>query len=220
MARRPDVNGRELILKAALRLFSREGPDAVSIRAVNREAGLGPASVHYHFGTKDALVDALIERHAVTVVEDVLERSRTLQHGEITPRAVIEALAIPYWTLLATDAEGWEWIRLIGWLMSSQPERVQEPEVDALVAQAVLRCFPDANPAEVDQTLQMAFQLLISHLTSRPHHGRRLGNFQDDAAFTRLLAFLSGGLRETLQPSGPCRENPTSTMALQGSTPG
>ena len=49
-------DGKQLLLSAALKLFATHGIDAVSIRAVNREAGLGPASVHYHFGTKEALV--------------------------------------------------------------------------------------------------------------------------------------------------------------------
>lgn len=200
MGRRPDVNGRELVLRAALELFSREGPDAVSIRAVNRKAGLGPASVHYHFGTKDALIDAIIDRHSPTVVRDILDRARMLRHGEVTPRAVIEAFAVPYWTLLATDPEGWEWIRVIGWLMSSQPERVRAPEVDALVVEAAQRCFPAASASEVNQTLRMAFQLLISHLTMRPRD-RGLGAIEEDGAFSRLLAFLSGGLREALAPS-------------------
>jgi AcrR family transcriptional regulator len=63
MGRRPEIDGRELLLDAALRLFAEQGPEGVSIRAVNREAGLGPASVHYHFGTKEALLDAALHRY-------------------------------------------------------------------------------------------------------------------------------------------------------------
>lgn len=198
MGRRPDVNGRELVVRAALRLFAREGPDAVSIRAINREAGLGPASVHYHFGTKDALIDALIERHAVTVVRDILERVTALSGETVRARDVIEVFAVPYWTLLATNPEGWQWIRLVGWLMSSQPERVRAAQVDALVVETARRCFPDNADAEIAQTLEMAFQLLISHLTMRPR-GQKLDSVEDDAAFSRLLAFLSGGVREALE---------------------
>lgn len=198
MGRRPEVNGRELVLRAALEMFAREGPDAVSIRAVNREAGLGPASVHYHFGTKDALIDAIIERHAPSVVGDILRRAHDLERSpEVTPRQVIEAFAIPYWTVLATHPEGWMWVRVIGWLMSSHPERVRSPEVDALVIAAAKRCFPEASKADVDETLRMAFQLLIAHLTVRTP-GRRRGRPEEDEAFTRLLAFLSGGLSEAL----------------------
>ena len=38
VGRRPDIDGRELILEAALRLFAEKGVEEVSIRAVNREA--------------------------------------------------------------------------------------------------------------------------------------------------------------------------------------
>lgn len=32
----------------------------MSIRAINAEAGLGAASAHYHFGSKDAILDAVL----------------------------------------------------------------------------------------------------------------------------------------------------------------
>ena len=78
MGRRPDIDGRELLLEAALKLFSEQGPDGVSIRAVNREAGLGPASVHYHFGTKEALLDAVIHRYGDVVLDRVKARAKEL----------------------------------------------------------------------------------------------------------------------------------------------
>ena len=69
MGVRPGIDGRELLLAAALKLFAQHGIDGVSIRAVNREAGLGPASVHYHFGTKDALLDAVLHVYGDTVID-------------------------------------------------------------------------------------------------------------------------------------------------------
>lgn len=57
--RQGDVT-RLRLLKTAERLFATEGLDAVSLRAVNAAAGLGPSSVHYHFGTKEDLVAAVL----------------------------------------------------------------------------------------------------------------------------------------------------------------
>ena len=73
-----DIDGRELLLSAALKLFATHGIDAVSIRAVNREAGLGAASAHYHFGTKEALLDAVLEMHVDKVSERVGESAREI----------------------------------------------------------------------------------------------------------------------------------------------
>ncbi|WP_460305016.1 TetR/AcrR family transcriptional regulator [Actinocorallia aurea] len=50
------------LLDAAAKLFAEQGYDAVSVRAVNKAAGMNPAAVHYHFGSKEALATAVLER--------------------------------------------------------------------------------------------------------------------------------------------------------------
>src|SRR3954467_2188023 len=107
MGRRPGIDGRELILTAALKLFSQEGIDGVSIRAVNREAGLGPASVHYHFGTKEALLDAVLHRYGDDVIERIKHRARELlEPGAASDaRDLVTMLAEPYLDLLASRDE-------------------------------------------------------------------------------------------------------------------
>lgn len=52
---------RARLLDVAERLFLDHGYDAVSVRTINAEAGMNPAAVHYHFGTKQDLVAALLE---------------------------------------------------------------------------------------------------------------------------------------------------------------
>jgi AcrR family transcriptional regulator len=49
-----DLSGRARIRDAAVRLFAREG-FGVPVRAVAAEAGVSPALVIHHFGSKDAL---------------------------------------------------------------------------------------------------------------------------------------------------------------------
>jgi AcrR family transcriptional regulator len=65
-ANRP--TGREEILDAVLdaaqRLFAAAGPADVSMRTIAAEAGVTYGLVHRHFGTKDALVDQLLQRYA------------------------------------------------------------------------------------------------------------------------------------------------------------
>jgi AcrR family transcriptional regulator len=55
---------RERILDAAERLFARKGITSTSMRALTAAAGVNLAAVHYHFGSKEALLDAVIERRA------------------------------------------------------------------------------------------------------------------------------------------------------------
>jgi len=55
---------RVRILDAAEDLFAQHGVAGTSLRALTAEAGVNLAAVHYHFGSKDALLDAVVERRA------------------------------------------------------------------------------------------------------------------------------------------------------------
>ena len=64
---RLNENGRETqerILRAAERLFAEHGIDAVSTRDIIDSAGVNGGSIHYHFGTREELIVALVERRA------------------------------------------------------------------------------------------------------------------------------------------------------------
>ena len=74
---------RKRILKHAERLFAKSGIDAVSIRDITDAAGVNSAAIHYHFGSKSGLVEALLERWAGELVE---RRGKLLDHIEACPR--------------------------------------------------------------------------------------------------------------------------------------
>ena len=55
---------RELMLDAAERLFAEKGIDATTVSEVHRIAGQSNKSaVHYHFGSREGLVQAVVARH-------------------------------------------------------------------------------------------------------------------------------------------------------------
>jgi len=57
-----DPATRDKLISAAERLFAKEGM-AVSMRRINEAAGQRNASAaHYHFGSKEALIDAILEK--------------------------------------------------------------------------------------------------------------------------------------------------------------
>jgi len=56
-----NTDTKELILDAAENLFAAEGYHGTSIRAITKEAGVNLASINYHFGSKEALVEALFK---------------------------------------------------------------------------------------------------------------------------------------------------------------
>lgn len=60
---------KQKLLDAAERLFAENGYAATSLRQIISEAGVNLAAVHYHFGSKDELLDAVVLRHATPVNE-------------------------------------------------------------------------------------------------------------------------------------------------------
>jgi AcrR family transcriptional regulator len=198
MGRRPDINGRELLLEAALRLFSEHGVDAVSIRAVNREAGLGPASVHYHFGTKDELLQAVLRQRGVALVADVRDRAKELTRSAdpVSSQDLVLMLAEPYVRLAqGRDAAGHEWIRLLSQLLQSDPDRVIDKKTARATVSAVARVYPDAGSAEILRAVRMCFTLLMIQLAHGGDAGRRHRAAVD---LDLLVDFLAGGLDATL----------------------
>ncbi|KXK63951.1 TetR family transcriptional regulator [Micromonospora rosaria] len=69
-----DLTGRARLREAALRLFAERGFAATSARAVAAEAGLSPALVMHHFGSKEGLraaVDEEVLARLGTALRDV-----------------------------------------------------------------------------------------------------------------------------------------------------
>jgi len=62
---------RDALLDAAGRLCGLEGAGQVSLRRIAAEAGVTPAMVHYYFGDKEGLYDAMLERTFGRLIERV-----------------------------------------------------------------------------------------------------------------------------------------------------
>lgn len=100
---------RERLLTAAERLLLTERYEDVSVRRVCAEAGANPAAVHYHFGSKEALVAALLEARLGALWADRLTAVTT----ERRPVAeIVDAVLAPF-TDLAADPLGRLHLRLL-----------------------------------------------------------------------------------------------------------
>ena len=60
---RPGQDQDQLLLAAGAALYPQLGCAGLSVRRVAEAAGVNPAMVHYHFGSKDAFLRALLQRH-------------------------------------------------------------------------------------------------------------------------------------------------------------
>lgn len=62
MKRIPPARRRKALIAAAIRVIAAEGMAGATTRAVAAEAGMSLASLHYVFGSRDALLEAVIEQ--------------------------------------------------------------------------------------------------------------------------------------------------------------
>jgi AcrR family transcriptional regulator len=61
---RQGIESREQILDAAERLMATRGVTGTSMSALTKACGLAPSSIYWHFGSKDGVVLAVMERGA------------------------------------------------------------------------------------------------------------------------------------------------------------
>lgn len=83
-------NLKKQILDTAEELFSDAGYAATSIRRIADKAGVNPALVHYYFGTKRALLQAVMER----VLEPLGRAIAAMKNGSDTSPDIIVGLLL------------------------------------------------------------------------------------------------------------------------------
>ncbi|CAN5289717.1 TetR/AcrR family transcriptional regulator [soil metagenome] len=102
---------RELILDASEDLFSKHGFYGVTIREVAREAGVDTALVHYYFGAKRALFDAVFLRRAEVWNNDrvdAINRYAEESGGSMTLEGLLEAFLRPPFEWSLKGGPGWK----------------------------------------------------------------------------------------------------------------
>jgi AcrR family transcriptional regulator len=112
------------LLDATERLIGEHGVDGVSVRAINAAAESNVAAVHYHFGSKEALVAAALERRMEALAADRFAMLASLERvRRPSVRGLAEALVAPLVRLSETD-DGRDYVRFLATLdRSGEPWR-------------------------------------------------------------------------------------------------
>ena len=118
---------RELIL-AAERLFAERGIEGVSLREINLAAKQrNTSAAHYHFGSKDALVDAIFEFRRAEIGkrrDEMLDAFDARAKSEGGARALAEALILPLAQEVHEGADGSHYLEFLAQLFLSSPAQV------------------------------------------------------------------------------------------------
>ncbi len=111
---------RERLLRAGLALARQKGLRATTVRAVAAEAGANLGSFVYHFGSREAFLQALIER----LYAPLFERLRLDAAGAASPLQRLRSVML----------------QLVGWLVE-QREFLAHLVLDASAGEAAARGF-------------------------------------------------------------------------------
>jgi len=107
---------REALILAGEQLFGAQGIDSVSLRQINTAAGQRNSSAaHYHFGSKEALVGAVVEFRMERVNNRRLARLRQLEATGRTHeiRAIVETVIYPIMDEIREGDGGSHYIRFM-----------------------------------------------------------------------------------------------------------
>jgi AcrR family transcriptional regulator len=138
---KPQHETRTRILDAAEELFMQHGFEGTSMRLLTAKAGVNLAAVNYHFGSKDALIEAVFRRrldpmNAARIGE--LDKLETEQRSP-SPEAIIRAFIIPGLRLMEDGKNGGRnFTRLLG-RTYSEPNKLVRQLIGQMYAPAMQR---------------------------------------------------------------------------------
>ncbi len=199
MPRSPEP-ARQQILDAALRLFAGRGIAAVSMREIRIEANQRNAgALQYHFGTKDGLLRALLERELPPLVERrraLLAAACAGPSGDI--RIVAAVFVLPFAELATGSARDRSLILLLSDLhndVSLSLDQIMDLVGDTAAGDAanLMRArIQHVPPAILNERLIVANSIFLHAAAIRARGGAREQRL-DDAAFRDNLVDMFHG---------------------------
>lgn len=86
------INRAELIVEAAIALFSRYGYERTSIEDIAKHLGIGKGSVYLEFKTKEDILMKIIEQHAIAVQALLQNRIDNIDNKKDSPLKALEEI--------------------------------------------------------------------------------------------------------------------------------
>ena len=206
------IDTKQKILDTAERLIGDQGYAATSLRHIIAEAGVNLAAVHYHFGSKEDLLDELILRKAAGVNQErlsLLDRFEAEAAGG--PLPVGRILAAFFDPMIEAGSRNPQFVKLMGRMYAEGllPGVVSKHFQPTLIrfVQALRRSLPTLPEAELFSRLQfmigaMSHAVCASRTVPAaviPADG--VPDFRQTMRW--LVVFLTGGLQAPPTPEVP-----------------
>jgi AcrR family transcriptional regulator len=153
--RRSPEDARRSILEAAEELLLGGGPRAVTVRAVAKHVGLTDMGVNHHFGSREGLLEALLEQTAARLRTEIAALTSTWIREGARLGPLIELLSSFYKAghtqlAVALHEAGWR----------NRGPALLEPVVSALHAERLRRLGPRTDVEETRLAVAAMHQAL------------------------------------------------------------
>jgi AcrR family transcriptional regulator len=199
---------RERILDAAERLFAQHGIDAVSLREITRAADVNIAAIHYHYGSRDGLVRAVLDRVVVPINRmrmQFLDEARAGQPSGALPVAtVLGAFIRPDLVAIERLGDNGVWVARFLGRTYSQPTplveqimRDQFADVAARFIPELARSLPHVDVDEIAWRMTWCVVGVIVALFAQATPRGVQGPFDTgdvEGTLARVIAFVEPGL--------------------------
>jgi AcrR family transcriptional regulator len=199
------IDTKQKILNTAERLIGEQGYSATSLRQIIGAAGVNLAAVHYHFGSKEELLDEVILRKAGPVNAERLARLDRLQDAAAPPTVteILEAFLEPMAAAADNDPA---FVHMMGRIMSEGLLQMIVQKHFQVVVRRVHGALRQALPWLPEDEFLWRTHFMIGAMAhtmcGQPDttgKGGASGTFRE--RIERLIAFLSGGFEAPVPES-------------------
>ena len=202
-------NSKHRILDAAENLFAQEGFAAVSLREITRSAKVNIAAIHYHFGGKEELIEAIflrrmapLEKKRLALLQEALKHAKN-KKPEL--EAILHAMIYPLLEVgMDESGRGAVFVRLLGRYFLEMPFNPNPSTLDHfkesfhLFQSCLIQALPHLQNDAGELFWRIQFTLSTVHhaIMLHNHLPPLMGTKPDfDCLCRRLITYTAAGLR-------------------------
>lgn len=200
---------RDRILHAAEHLFAEHGMSGVGLRTITAAAKVNLASIAYHFGSKDGLLEELFALRAGPIADErlrLLAQAHTDADGAPTLEQILEAFVRPALTIGPQSPQGGQAFGRLRARLATEPEKLARKllakafdQSSRRFIEAIGNALPDMPRAEVDWRfhfmLGVMFYTMANSGRIQALTGGRCDPGDVNLAIRHMIPYLAAGFR-------------------------
>ena len=205
----PGVDTKERILNTAERHFGEHGFAGTSLRAITKEAGVNLAAIHYHFGSKEALLLAALDRYATPVNQQRLQLLHEVEDAAggdlVSVERILEIFVAPYFYHVLELGQGRAMrARFIGRIYTEPDESIQQlvraqfRDLGEHFLNAFARSLPEVPRQELYWRMKFVLSV-VATLLAESSETDAFPGYRDlsdvEGTIRHVVAFCAPGLR-------------------------